>query len=358
MRDVAIASFAQTKSVRNQRRLTDVDMLIPVIHEVIQSSGIQKAEIGFTCHGSSDYMAGQSFAFVGAVDALGAFPPIAESHVEMDSAWALYEAWVKIQCGEADSALVFGFGRASMGKLRETMNLQLDPYTLAPLGLDSISIAALQARVMLDAGDISEEQMAEIAVRNRKLAKDNPNAQLYGDFEVEKLLAEPYLVSPLRKHDCPPISDGVSAAVIVAGDAIGRGKSKPVFIRGIDHRLDSHQLGGRDLTVSPSTKLAGEKAGIGDGPVEFAELHAPFSHQEAILKAALGLGDDVTLNPSGGALAANPMMTAGLTRIGEAAAYIAAGKAGRGVAHATSGPCLQQNLVCVLEAEWWPSAVR
>jgi hypothetical protein len=27
------------------------------------------------------------------------------------------------------------------------------------------------------------------------------------------------------------------------------------------------------------------------------------------------------------------------------------GGAGRGVAHATSGPCLQQNLVCVLEGE-------
>ena len=226
MRDVAIASFAQTKYVRNQNRLTEVDMLLPVIQQAIEGSGIPKQEIGFTCHGSSDYLAGQSFAFVGAVDALGAWPPIAESHVEMDGAWALYEAWVKIQCGECDSALVFGVGRASMGKLPETLNLQLDPYTVAPLGLDSISSAALQARAMIDAGKISEKQMAEIAVRNRAAAKQNPNAQLAGDFEVEKLLAEPYLVSPLRKHDCPPISDGVSAVVIVAGDAIG---SEQVF---------------------------------------------------------------------------------------------------------------------------------
>jgi len=55
------------------------------------------------------------------------------------------------------------------------------------------------------------------------------------------------------------------------------------------------------------------------------------------------------VNPSGGALAANPMMTAGLVRIGEVADRILSGEAGRGVAHATSGPCLQQNLVCVLE---------
>jgi acetyl-CoA acetyltransferase len=351
MREVAIASFAQTKYVRNQDRMTEVEMLMPVVQAAIRDSGIPKREIGFTCHGSSDYMAGQSFAFVGAVDALGAFPPIAESHVEMDGAWALYEAWVKIQCGEVDSALVFGFGRASMGRLRETMNLQLDPYTLAPLGIDAISIAALQARALIDAGRISEQEMARIAARNRAAAKTNPNAQVTGDFEVEKLLAEPYLVSPLRMHDCPPISDGVSAVVIAAGDAIGRGRTTPVFIRGIDHRLDSHQLGGRDLTVSPSTRFAGEKAGVQRGPVDFAELHAPFSHQERILCDALGLGADVVLNPSGGALAANPMMAAGLTRIGEAARYIAAGNARRGVAHATSGPCLQQNLVCVLEGK-------
>jgi acetyl-CoA acetyltransferase len=80
-----------------------------------------------------------------------------------------------------------------------------------------------------------------------------------------------------------------------------------------------------------------------------AELHAPFTHQEVLLRDALGLGDGVALNPSGGPLAANPIMAAGLIRIGEAAGRIRRGEAQRAVAHATSGPCLQQNLVCVLE---------
>lgn len=351
MRDVAIVSFAQTPNVRNLVEQNEVEMLIPVVGEAIAGSGLAKSDIGFYCHGSSDYIAGQAFSFVGAVDALGAWPPLCESHVEMDGAWALYEAWVKIQCGEVDTALVFGIGRASMGTIAETLTLQLDPYTLGPLGLDTISLAALQARAMLDAGTITEREMAEIAVANRARGKSNPNAQVTGDFEVEKLLAEPYHTSPLRKHDCPPVSDGASVAVLAAGDAIGRGRSKPVYIRGIDHRLDLHQLGSRDLTDSPSTRSAGEKAGVHDGPVEFAELHAPFSHQEKIVRTSLGLGDDVAINPSGGALCANPMMTTGLTRIGEAASHIAAGHARRGVAHATSGPCLQQNLVCVLEAE-------
>ena len=84
---------------------------------------------------------------------------------------------------------------------------------------------------------------------------------------------------------------------------------------------------------------------------DVAELHAPFSPQELILREALGLGDHGNVNPSGGALAANPVMVAGLTRIGEVAQRIIDGTATRGVAHATSGPCLQQNLVTVLESE-------
>jgi acetyl-CoA acetyltransferase len=68
-----------------------------------------------------------------------------------------------------------------------------------------------------------------------------------------------------------------------------------------------------------------------------------------ILREALGLGDDVDVNPSGGALSANTIMAAGLVRIAEVANRVAAGTAGRGVAHATSGHCLQQNLVCVIE---------
>jgi acetyl-CoA acetyltransferase len=350
VRDVAIVSFAQSKSVRSQQRANEVEMLMPVLDAALRGSGIPKAEIGFWCHGSSDYIAGQAFSFVGAVDALGACPPIGESHVEMDGAWALYEAWVKIQCGEVDSALVFGIGRPSMGTLPETLNLQLDPYTVAPLGVDSISLAALQARALLDSGKVSERDLADVVVRNRKRGIENPNAQVVGDFEAEKLLAEPYLVSPLRKHDCSPISDGVAAIVIAASDHAGRGDTQPVWIRGIDHRLDLHQLGSRDLTVSASTRTAAQKAGAHDGPVEFAELHAPFSHQELILRDALGLDPGCDLNPSGGALCANPMMAAGLIRLGEASRHIASGRARRGVAHATSGPCLQQNLVCVLEA--------
>jgi acetyl-CoA acetyltransferase len=81
-----------------------------------------------------------------------------------------------------------------------------------------------------------------------------------------------------------------------------------------------------------------------------AELHAPFTHQELILSSALELPDATRINPSGGALAGNAMFAAGLARIGHAARQVISGSAGRALGHATSGPALQQNLVCVMEA--------
>ena len=348
--DIAIIGYAQSPSWR-QANLTEPQFLFPVISEAIEKAGIERRELGFTCAGSCDYLSGQTFAFVMNLEAVGAWPPISESHVEMDGAWALYEAWVRLQHGDIDTALAFGSGKSSPGAPSEIYPLQMDPYTLTPLGVDPVSLAALQARAMLDAGKITEREMAEIAARSRTAAVGNPYAQVTGSADADALLAEPYFTAPLRKHDLPPISDGASAVILATAEKAKAVCKNPVWIRGLDHRIEIHQPGMRDLTVSTSTKLAGEKAGVGKAKVDVAELSASFSHQEKLLTEALGLGDDVEINPSGGALAANPMMAVGLSRFAEAARQIAEHGKHRAVAHATSGQCLQQNLVGVLEGD-------
>jgi len=350
-RPVSVASFAQAQNVRRDVEHNEVEMLMPVIAEVFGNIGITKDDVDFICSGSTDYLIGGPFSFVMALDAVGVWPPRSESHVEMDGAWALYEAWVLLQEGEIDAALVYSFGRSSLGDLREILALQLDPYYLAPLWPDPVSLAALQARALIDAGQATEADFAAIAARSRKDALANPRAQVAGDVPAETLLEDDYVVSPLRRHALPPITDGAAAIVLAAGDKATRWSERPAWITGFDHRMETHSLGARDLTSSPSTAKAADVAGVADGPVDVAEIHAPYAHQEIIVRRALGLDDDVTVNPSGGPLAANPLMSAGLIRIGEAAARVASGEARRAVAHATSGPCLQQNLVCVLEGE-------
>ena len=137
--------------------------------------------------------------------------------------------------------------------------------------------------------------------------------------------------------------------VIATADKARELQERPAWIRGFEHIFEPQDLGVRDLTISKSTEIAAEKAGVRSDKIDVAELSAPFTHQEILVERALGLGDDTTINPSGGALAGNPLMAVGLGRVGEAAKRIWDGTADRAVAHATSGPCLQQNLVCVLE---------
>jgi hypothetical protein len=156
----------------------------------------------------------------------------------------------------------------------------------------------------------------------------------------------------LRDSDIFPITDGSAAIVLAAGDLARKVSKRPAWIRRIEHRIEAHSLGVRDLTQSESTRAAGVAAGVANAKFDVAELHAQFSHEELILAEALGLDPAQTdINPSGGALAANPVMSAGLARIGEVARRISNGAADRGVAHASSGPALQQNMVVVLEGE-------
>ena len=351
MKEIAVVAYHQSDCLSQAGAANEVELIMPQLRAVFDQVGLNNAQdVDFVCSGSCDYLQGAAFAFVAGVDALGAVPPIKESHVEMDAAWALYESMLKIRMGHAESALIYGFGKSSSGELPIVLSQQLDPYYLAPLWVDTISLAAMQARLMLDQGKITERDMAEVVARSRRNALANPHAQLSGNVTADELLAQGMYVAPLRKSDISPVSDGAAAMIICTVEKAREWGVPYAVISGIDHRIETHNMGMRDLTDSVSTRLAAQGAGALNGAIDVAELYAPFSHQEIILSRALGLGDNTVVNPSGGVLAGNLMMASGLSRIGEVFNRIIAGDVQRGLAHATSGPCLQHNLVTVLES--------
>ncbi|MDL9945245.1 thiolase domain-containing protein [Gordonia sp. ABSL11-1] len=337
---IAIIGFAHSPNVVGTHGTTNgVEMLIPCFQKLYADLGISRTDIDFWCSGSSDYLAGRAFSFISAIDSIGAMPPINESHVEMDGAWALYEAWVKIATGEVDLALAYGFGKSTAGNMDQTLALQTDPYTVGPLWPDARSLGALQARAGLDAGTWTEADMASVAARTTGASLDD-------------LLAADYVANPLRAHDIAPYTDA-AAAVIIASERRARELvANPAFVTGWDHRIDTPNFGARDLTVSPSTALAGRTAfGDRSRAVDVAEINAAFTHQELIIRNALELPDSVQINPSGGSLAGNSLFSAGLQRVGYAAHEILTGNAGTALAHATSGPLLQQNMVVTLAGD-------
>ena len=137
MRDVAVVAFAQSDHVGASRAHNEVEMLMPVLHQVKADSASTSADIDFTCSGSTDYLAGSAFSFVMTLDGVGAWPPISESHVEMDGGLGAVRGLGQDPDRDADTALVYGYGKSSPGALRDVLSRQLDPYYLAPLWPDS-----------------------------------------------------------------------------------------------------------------------------------------------------------------------------------------------------------------------------
>ena len=347
MTEVAVIGFAQSPCrVREDATTGGVEMLVPIFAEVYAATGLTKGDIGFWCSGSSDYLAGRAFSFVQAVDAIGAVPPIMESHVEMDGAWALYEAWVKIMSGEAEIALAYGFGKSSGAELRRVLALQLDPYLVAPLWPDAVSVAALQARLGIEAGLWTEKDMAEVAARCRAAAVSNPAAQVSGDVLVEDLLGAPYVADPLRAHDCAPVGDGAAVVILASGARARELCDRPAWITSFTHRIESGSLGARDL-LSVGAGLGAASPG--------GRFRSPSCTRRSPTRRSCCAGRSAwTARPRSTRRAARSAATRCSPRGSPGSAArrgrSCPGTRHRALGHATSGPALQQNLVCVMEA--------
>ncbi len=329
--------------------LDEAAVVEAVTRAALADAGVSRADVGFICSGSNDYHQGRPFSFVMALDGAGAWPPKRESHVEMDGAWALYEAFVRLQHGDVDVALVYAFGRSSVGDTDAVSTMQLDPYFTPSPGPSPLSLVALQARLMMQEGLLSEADLAKVVSDRYAAARRSEHAAVWGGLDEAELLAAPTVSSPLRAHDAPVQADGAAAIVLVA-DGAGP------LLSGIAHQCEPMDFGSRQLTRSTSTRGAWQsardlsrKVGRGGKQVDIVMTAAGFSPHAVLLERELGVNGGL-VDPYGGAMVGDVPMVTGLNRIAAAAEEVRGG-ATRALAHATQGPCLQQNLVAILEHE-------
>jgi acetyl-CoA acetyltransferase len=370
LRNVAVVGFAQAPIVAADEHRTASEMLYPVVRAALAACGVERKDIDYQCAGSSDYIDGRAFSFSQAMEVMGAWPPVQDSHVEMDAVFAAHLVWVKMQAEECDSAIVCGFGKCSEGSPAHVLNLQLDPFYHAPLGLEPVSTAALQASAYMARAGVDDAALAEVAARNRAAAAKNPDTQVRSPASAAELAATPWAVKPLRHGYLPPIGETATCMVLAAEGKAEKLCDRPVWIHGVDHRIELQTIGARDLTRSESTRLAAEKALAMAGmksarEADVAELGSTNPAEELIVREALGLpsglganGGGPAVNPSGSPMCGNPLMNTGLLRLAEGFRQLS-GRAGdravpaakRAVVHASAGHCLQQNIVWVLGTE-------
>ena len=121
VRDVAVVAFAQSPSFPDAVH-NDVEVLTPVIAEAVKRSGIPRKEIGFICSGSCDYLDGRSRSRSSWRSTRSGRGHRCASRM---SRWMARGRCTRRGCacryGDVDSALVYGFGKSSLGDVRDVL---------------------------------------------------------------------------------------------------------------------------------------------------------------------------------------------------------------------------------------------
>jgi len=377
MEKVGIVGFNQVK-LYSDANYGRYEMIFEAVRGAIDSAGLKKKDITTTISCTNDYYDGRTISNCYTVEVGGGYM-VDESKVEMDGAHAVLYGLMRILSGHHKLALVWGGSLASCFPYHAARLYETDPTWERPVAnVNDITAAGFQMRAYLEKFGVSAEDIAKIAVKNRKNASKNPlavqesqnakittkdvlDSEIYADPVTELMVAQP--------------CDGVAALLLAPEKQALKITDNPIWITGVGYNQETYYLGDRDLTKSTSMELAGkmafDAAGIKDPKVEIdlAELFEAYAHEELIFSEALGLIEkgkgtslnseidgDIPINPSGGAIGGNPPCGTGLIRIIEAAKQLKGEAYGyqvkdaqKAIATGQIGMCAQNNIVYILE---------
>jgi len=346
---VGIVAQAQTKYMAAREEFSISEFVTEVVEKLLKETGLKfEAQDGnhkgptidkiVSC--SEDYWQGRTISDCFYHLEMGALG-MSVTKVAGDGASAFYHGVVNILSGKSKVVMLVSWRKESetVGSIIE--NAGLDPIYLRPLGLDFLAVSAMQANQYMQKYGITEEQCAEVVVKNRGNAFNNPYAQEALKLTVDDVMNSEMLSSPIRALDRKPVSDG-ACAMILAGEDIAKDlTNNPVWVAGMANCYDSHYPGDRDLFECKSLQIAAQKAyemaGITNPreEIDLAEISEEFSYQEPLWMEGLGLckrgeggsliqdgitsiGGDLPVNSSGGLLSGNPSQVAGMIRVAEA----------------------------------------
>lgn len=284
-------------------------------------------------------------------------------------------AYYHVAAGACDVVMTAGADKVGeCGDSQTVLNKIWDPTYERQLPLGTITMLAMSAVRYMEKYGVSEEDMAQVVVKNRRQAALNPNAHLRAETSVEEVMKSPYISWPLKLMDCCPQSCGGGAMILASEKYIKDRKLDAVWITGVGHCSETYYIGDRmgtgftaDHADAYALKHAFERAyrqaGITDPQkqIDVAELYSPFSSTEFHAIEAAGLceigtasrhlnegrfqiGGQLPVNPSGGVLCTNAIAVTAMIRVAEIALQLS-GKAGghqvkgakRGIASGNGG---------------------
>lgn len=380
---VGIVAVAQTKFEKKKSKQHTGELLYDVTRNVMNQTGLEFKDDGtgidMTTAAGYDLFSGPAGAYMFLGYIVGAYNRQDERVIE-DGTLAVYYATMQILSGHVNTVLLVGYNKESACMKNEIEWQAMDQLYHRRVGLDFVTAAGLQAQRYITKYGITPEQLAKVVVKNRKNAKNNPNAMLKTDVTIEGVMRSKMLADPIRVLEAKPVPvDGAVAMIMTTEEKAKKLTKKPVWVTGVSSCYDYNDLGQRDLAVCNSLTTAAKKAykmgGINNPSKEFdlAEISEHYAYQELLWSEGLGLcdkgkggklidsgktemGGDIPINPSGGVLSGLPVCVAGMQRVVECVLQLRgeAGKrqvpgAKKAVAQGCDGPAGQLQCVITLE---------
>jgi acetyl-CoA C-acetyltransferase len=355
------------------------EMIFEAVRGALDNADLKKKDITTVISATNDYYDGRTISNAFTVEVGGGYL-VDESKVEMDGAHAMLYGLMRILSGTHKLAVIWGGSMASCFPYNSVKLYATDPTWERPTALlNDMTAGGFQMRAYMEKYGVSAEEIAKIAVKNRKNASKNPLALEEAkkrDITIEEVMNSGVLSDPVTEMMYASPCDGVAALLLAPEKQALKITDNPIWISGVGWNQDPYYLGDRNLYECKSMEFAGkmayDAAGITDPAreVDVAELFEHFAHEELILAEALGLAEegkgkdlnsefdgDLPINPSGGALGGNPPCATGLIRIIEAAkqlqgkASLQVNGAKKALASGQIGFCAQNNIVYVLEVD-------
>lgn len=256
------------------------------------------------------------------------------------SSSALHLAVAYLSSGAAKTALVVGVEKlyaAERWRAYRALNGAADLDFVETVGIDvdaeSVFMKAVYPKRLkrYDARyGLDPVRLAEIAVKNRNHALENPVAQIRKPLTIDEVLAAKPILPPLTAGMCAPIGDGATAVVLTA-QSQGAAR-RPVWIKGSAVAMGS-EPGVEPTTVERAAHAAYRAAGVDPSDIDVAEVHDATAFTELLAYEELGFcargegqrlvaegktqrGGSIPVNPSGGLESrGHPVAASGLAQI-------------------------------------------
>lgn len=210
-------------------------------------------------------------------------------------ALALRHAVKDVRNGEHDGVLACGVEKMTAGGTggaTDALSAAFDRAIEQRSGVTAPSQYALLAQRYLHETDATEEDLAEIAVKNHRNAAANPRAQFREEIDVDTVLDSPPVAPPMKLYDCAPVGDAAATVLVTTAEIADELGVPAVTVDGTGAVANNIAVAERNLTdiegAAVAAETAYEEAGIGPADIDIAEVHDAFTVSEALLAEAVG----------------------------------------------------------------------